>query len=88
MTHPVQQTSLEAFEEIKASLGKRQRQVYLKLKELGSATNCMLAEALKLPINSITPRVYELRKLRLVGVSEVGYCKVTGRKAIYWKCVK
>ena len=83
-----QETSREAYLEIKKELGRRQKQVYEKLKELGTATNTMLSKALGLPINSITPRVFELREKKLVGVSHIGKCPITGRKAIFWKCVK
>jgi len=83
----MQQTSLEAYEEIKKNLGERQRQIYEKLKELGFATNTMLSKALGLPINSITPRVFELRQLKLVGVSHIDKCPITGRRAIFWKVV-
>lgn len=84
----IQQTSLEAFEEVKKELGKRQQQVYDWLKYFGPATNNMISNSIKLPINSITPRVYELRKKKLVGVSHIDKCPSTGRKAIWWKVVK
>jgi len=46
-------------------LGDRQRQVYLALVEAGpeGATNDELSEALGVPANAVTPRMYELRGL-------------------------
>lgn len=84
----IQQTSIEAYSNIQKSLGDRQRQVYDKLKEMGSATNTMISKALALPINSITPRVYELRMMKLVGVSHQDFCPLTLKKAIFWKIVR
>lgn len=84
----IQQTSLEAWQEVKKELGKRQEMVYNALRELGEADNLTLSKYLNLPINSITPRVKELREMKLVGVSKVDKSKITGRKVIYWKCVR
>lgn len=83
----VTQTSLEAFKSIRKELGKRQEEVYLKLKELGEADNLTLSKHLNLPINSITGRIFELRAKKLVGVSKIDKSKITGRKVIIWKCV-
>jgi len=82
----VRETSLEAFEEIRKNLGERQKQVYEKLKELGMATNKMLSRACYLDINSITPRVFELREKGLVTEAKVDLCPITKRKAIWWIC--
>jgi len=79
-------TSLEAFESIQENLGSRQLQVYDALKQLRFATNKQLATFTQLPINSITPRIHELRKKRLVGVYSVDFDGP--RRATYWKCVR
>ena len=81
----VQETSLEAYESIVYELGQRQRQVLRAITELREATNKQIARHVSLPINSVTPRVLELRKKKLVGVSRIGYDGP--RKAIYWKTV-
>lgn len=83
----IRETSLEAYEEIKGKLGERQQQVYEHLRWVGEATNNMISASLKLPINSITPRVFELRQKKLVGVSKIDKCLMTGRNAIYWKII-
>ena len=84
----IQKTSLKAFEEIKESLGRRQQEVYDAFKKLGSGTNSMIANELRVPINSVTPRTFELRQFKLVGVSHVDKCPITGRTAIFWKVVR
>ena len=84
----VTETSLLAFEDIKKDLGRRQKLVYDCLKIIQPATNLMISQYLKLPINSITPRVKELRNLKLVGVAFQDRDLNTGRPSIYWRIVK
>lgn len=85
MKTKVQFTSLEAyFGEIKPDLGRRQTEV-LEMFTRGSFTNAELAFAMNLPINSITPRVFELRQKGLIVEDCVRKCKSTGRNAKVWK---
>lgn len=84
----VRETSLLAYTSISHELGQRQRQVLKALKELGYANNRMLAEELDLPINSVTPRVKELRELGLVVEAGKSTCPFTGRKTLFWKATK
>lgn len=84
----IQQTSLLAYEEVKIDLGDRQLLVYNKLKELEYANNLILSRFLDLPINSITPRVLELRKKGLVVADGVRKCPITKRASIFWRVVK
>lgn len=84
----IQQTSLSAYYDISAELGERQMQVYLALRSLGEANNLMLSRKLSLPINSITPRIIELRKLGMVKESYKDSCPITGRRTIFWRCAK
>ena len=79
-----QQTSLEAFRGITPCLGRRQREVYDTLKSIGPADNLTLSRALRLPINSVTPRVLELRELGLIGLEGVRV-GVLGRKVNFWR---
>lgn len=83
-----QQTSLMAYSEVSNNLGERQLLVYRGLKRMGCATNAMLSRILNIPINCVTPRIFELRELKLVGVAKVDFCQITGRKAIFWRCVR
>lgn len=81
----VQTTSLFTYMNIvKPTLGKRQRIVLEKLQERENMTNLEIAESLNLPINSITPRVFELRKLGYVYESKRRVCKISGYIAIAW----
>lgn len=80
----IQPTSLNAYREIAPSLGNRQREVLEFVRKRGSVSNLDISKGLELPINSITPRVKELR--------EKGYLQkafvtngLNGRPVIYWK---
>ena len=80
----IQSTSRLAYDSIVESLGARQSDVYGAIKRFGEICNLQIAHELRLPINSITPRVKELRELGLV--EEAAKRKsATGRTAIYWK---
>lgn len=84
----IQQTTLNAYKEVKTSLGARQKIIYDCLKIMQPATNLMIAQRLGIPINYITPRMFELREKKLVGVAFQNKCKNSGRWAIYWRVVK
>ena len=81
----LQQTSLDAYFEVTRTLGERHLQVLNCLNELKEATNLMIAQSLSLPINSITPRVFELRQRGLVVESYRDTCPISKRKAIFWR---
>lgn len=88
MEKNIQNTSLMAYQEILENLGDRQFQVYSALRNLKEADNLTISRYLNLPINCICPRVLELRNLKLVGVAKVDKSLITGRKVIWWRCVK
>jgi hypothetical protein len=48
-------------------------------------TNTEIAQRLEWPINTVTPRVFELRKLGLLIEDVRRKCTITGRMAIAWK---
>jgi DNA-binding MarR family transcriptional regulator len=79
----IQQTSMMAYlTDVKPKLNQKQHAVYRAIEEYGPITNKQLAEAMDLPVNTITPRVLELRqKNHIIScyVAEDG-----GRKAHYW----
>lgn len=54
------------------------------LRSAGEHTSCEIAAALNLPINTVTPRVRELRTQGLV-LAAKRQCKITGRTAWAWK---
>ena len=72
--NPVRATSLLSYYEVLKCLSTFE-----------SATNMMLARRLHLDINRIVPRIFELRKMLMVKEHKTDICKITGRKAIYWK---
>ena len=83
--HKIRITSLKAYADVLETLGERQTQVYRALKDLRSANNLMIAERMCLPINSVTPRIKELRDLGVVRAHHKAYCPKTQRLTIFWK---
>lgn len=51
----------------------------------GDHTNAEIARALSVPINTITPRVLELRKMGLILDAGRRMCKVTGSTVHAWR---
>ena len=82
-----QQTSLDAFKEINKplSLGKKQEVVHKIIHMMQPCTNLMISRSLGWAINSVTPRVQELRKRGLVEESHRARDEMTGRTSIFWK---
>ena len=83
--HKIKITSLLAYVDVLANLGERQTQVYRKLLELKVANNRMISEALDLPINEVTPRINELRKLQVVLQAKKDLCDFTGKMTLFWR---
>jgi predicted ArsR family transcriptional regulator len=80
----IQATSLISYYEILNKLGDRQKEVLLGLKHLGIANNLQISRYLGLPINSITPRMVELRKRGIVIYHHTSACPVTGRASRFF----
>lgn len=83
----IQNTSLEIYlKEVYPTLTARQRPVLHYLRNAGGDhTNAEISKALGKPINEITPRCLELRKLGLVVQSRRRPCQITGNTAWAWK---
>jgi len=81
-------TSLLAYEKIRPELGSRQLEVFNALSELLYATNTMIAKKVRLPINCVTGRIFELRKKGIVTLSHTSWCPITRNKAKYWRIIK
>lgn len=81
----VRDTSLEAYEDIQPGLNRRQSQVFNFLSGVETATNAEIARDLGLPINQITPRIFELRKKNVVFEAGKRRCDVTGRTVYSWR---
>lgn len=84
----IQPTSRSAYYEIQPTLGNRQHVVLDCIREYGPITNTEISVKLKIPINAITPRTKELRKLGLVSSSGKRTCNVTGKTCLVWEAVK
>ncbi len=84
-THKTKITSLLAYAYVLENLGERQALVYAVIRRLKSVSNYKIAKKLNLPINRVTPRVNELRKLGVVMQHKKDMCPETNRLVIYWK---
>ena len=82
---PVQITSLIAYHDLGLTLGKRQKVVFEAINKFEDVTNAELADFLGWPINTVTPRVFELRKMGIVEERFKRPCKITSRLAIAWR---
>jgi DNA-binding Lrp family transcriptional regulator len=80
-------TSLEAFMSIRVDIGKRQLEVYKIIKKFQPINNREIAKRSCLPINSVTPRVKELRDKGIIRKHGIAIDTKTNRKAICWSCV-
>lgn len=81
------QTKIDSWFKLQESLGKRQYEVYAKLKE-HPLSNRELSKELGLPINSITPRVKELREGGLVFQHSVKFDSLTNRNVAVWSVLR
>jgi len=81
----LQTTSLFAYQQIKQTLGERQRAVLDELAKHTDMTNGELAAALGWSINRVTPRTNELVKQGRVAEACRRADKVTGRTCIAWR---
>ena len=81
--HRVQQTSLLAFDEVQKTLTNRQAAVFRVIQHSPSICNQEVAEFLGLPINSVTPRVLELRQQGVIW--HAGFKNYRNRKVMVWR---
>lgn len=85
----VAQTSLLAYFDVKKVLGKKQDALYQAIIQNGfPLTNGELAEKLKWPINTVTPRMKELRDMGIVRSYGLRPCRTTGRVCNMWEVVR
>jgi hypothetical protein len=81
----IQDTSLWAYNLATQNLGKKQKEVLDALRFFPDATNAELAARLNWPVNRITPRCLELRKMGLILDAGKRTCRVTGSTAHAWR---
>ena len=80
----IQETSFEAFYDILPTLNERHTLFYNLLKLYPGCSNHDLSRISQLPINSVTPRVNELRKKGLVVFSHHKTDRITKRRVMCW----
>lgn len=80
-----QDTSLFAYRQATQHIGAKQKAVLDTLRFFPDATNAELGARLGWPVNRITPRCLELRKIGLILDAGKRLCKITGSKAHAWK---
>lgn len=85
-TTQVQPTSIAAYTSLH-NLSLRQMEVHKAIKLMGFACNQKIADYLKLPVNQVTGRVFELRKMGLVTAAHKDTWKPTGKTVVWWKAV-
>jgi len=81
----IQDTSLHAYALATRQLGAKQKIVLDTIRFFPDATNAELGQRLGWPVNRITPRTNELRKIGLVLDAGRRRCKVTGSMAHCWR---
>ena len=86
----VQQTSLNAFIEIGSGLGIKQLKILCLFRKVGiPLSNSSISSMIKWPINCVTPRVKELREIKVNGKPLIkfrGYGVENGRRVMLWGC--
>ena len=80
----IQATSLISYYSIITELGKRQKEVILAVKRIQPCNNLMVAKYLGLPINSVTPRMNEIRKKGIIVYSKTDKCPYTHKLTRYF----
>ena len=80
----IQDTSLETYKVLIPELGIRQQQIYDIITKHNNVSNLDLSRISKLPINSVTPRVKELRDKGLVILGGYKTDHITQRRVMCW----
>jgi len=80
----IQDTSLHAYALATQHLGAKQKTVLDALRFFPDATNAELGQRLGWPVNRVTPRCLELRRMGLILDAGKRRCKVTGSVAHAW----
>lgn len=81
----IQQTSLEAYQDLQAELGKRQRRVFNAYKRYGDSTDMeIVARGGFNDANQVRPRRFELVRIGLMEEKYKRICQVSKKMAIVW----
>lgn len=84
----VRDTSIAAYKDILSGLPPKRARVLGIIKREKNVSNSELSVFLGWPINTVTPRVNELRRLGLVFGDGKRICKITGRRVHVWEVEK
>jgi hypothetical protein len=80
----IRDTSIQSYRDVLGELSSRQQEVYDFIKAHGSVCNLDISDGLQKPINEVTPRVCELRTMKLVVEDGKRSCR-TGKKVYFWR---
>ena len=83
----VQDTSIDSYHKIKQTSKQEtaQQKIYLTISQRGTATNRQISILTKIPINSVTARVKELREAGRVRQAGTEYDSTTERTVMTWR---
>lgn len=81
-------TSLIAYAEAIENLASRQKQILKTIDKIEPCNNLMISRYTGFPINSVTPRVYELKKKGLIRELKIDVCPITKRRTIFYVRVR
>ena len=84
----IPQTQIDSFEETLKNLGHKQQAVLRIIKNLGMASNRMIAKKLGWEINRVTGRVTELVNLGKVSAVDTAIDNETNRTVTLWQVLK
>lgn len=83
----VQQTSIDSYHIVKETRKTVQQKIYDTILSRGTATNRQLSLLTKIPINSVTARVKELREAGTLEQAGTEYDSTTKRTVMTWRVV-
>lgn len=84
----MQDTSVRAFDSIRHTLANRHLVIVSTMPGREDWSNGELADFLHWPINTVTPRICELRKAGIVEFSQRRPCSITGRTIMAWRIIR
>jgi hypothetical protein len=83
----ITETTLMSWIALQPSISRKQRAVYQVISAFGPIDNVGVSRALGWPINTVTPRVLELRKSGLVIPHDYATSQETNRSVTRWKTI-
>lgn len=84
----IQQTSIEAYKSILPELGEKQREVFEVIVKHPGMSNHDIARFLGWEINTVTPRVNELRNMGVIEYHSTKVDRITNRNVMTWEVVR